>query len=238
MNRRSGYADDFFITGDSKQVLEEEVMPIVAGFLGERGLKLSAEKTVVTHIDCGFDFLGQNVRKYKGKLLIKPAKERTLSFLREIREVIRRSGSLSVGELIALLSPKIRGWANYHRHVVSKQTFGSVDYQIWKALWRWAKRRHPNKGARWVLRRYFPTRHDRHWVPTGEIVRSQKEKRVVWWPQASSVAIVRHPALKLAANPFDPNWQAYFQARAQAARTPFPRTSMAAPSGCTGGMKA
>ena len=62
------YADDFCITGSSKELLEQQVKPLVEQFLKERGLELSPEKTVVTHIEQGFDFLGQTVRKYqKGK---------------------------------------------------------------------------------------------------------------------------------------------------------------------------
>ena len=68
------YADDFIITGASKEVLEEKVKPAVETFLWERGMELSVEKTHITHINDGFDFLGFNVRKYAGKLLIKPAK--------------------------------------------------------------------------------------------------------------------------------------------------------------------
>jgi RNA-directed DNA polymerase len=68
------YADDFVITGSTKEVLENKVMPVVNAFLKERGLELSTEKTKITHVDDGFDFLGFNVRKYKGKMLIKPSK--------------------------------------------------------------------------------------------------------------------------------------------------------------------
>lgn len=66
-------ADDFIITGRSKEALEE-IKPLVVDFLQERGLTLSEEKTKITHIDDGFDFLGYNIRKYKGVLLIKPSK--------------------------------------------------------------------------------------------------------------------------------------------------------------------
>jgi RNA-directed DNA polymerase len=67
------YADDFIITGDSKELLENEVRPLVEQFLTQRGLTLSADKTCITHIDQGFDFLGQNLRKYDGKPLVKPS---------------------------------------------------------------------------------------------------------------------------------------------------------------------
>ncbi len=130
------YADDFIITGVSKELLETKIKPAVEAFLKERGLSLSQEKTRITRIEDGFDFLGQNLRKYRGKLLIKPAKENVKSFKRKIGETIRKSGSMKVGDLIRKLNPKIRGWANYHRHVVSGEIFSEVDTYIYHCLWR------------------------------------------------------------------------------------------------------
>ena len=158
------YADDFIITGRSKELLEKEVKPCVEAFLAERGLQLSQEKTKITHISEGFDFLGQNVRKYDGKLLIKPSAKNVKAFLDSVRETIRVNRSAKQETLIDLLNPMIRGWANYHRHVVAKKTYAAVDHHIWRALWRWARRRHPNKSCRWVRQKYFRTLGHRHWV--------------------------------------------------------------------------
>jgi RNA-directed DNA polymerase len=83
------YADDFVITGRSKELLEQEVKPLVEAFLSQRGLELSQEKTLITHIQQGFDFLGQNVRKYGKKLIIKPSKKNVATFLESIREVVK-----------------------------------------------------------------------------------------------------------------------------------------------------
>ncbi len=83
------YADDFIITGRSKEQLENLVLPIVEQFLQERGLKLSSTKTKITHIDQGFDFLGQNVRKYNGKFLIKPSKNNLQNVIRKIRKIAK-----------------------------------------------------------------------------------------------------------------------------------------------------
>jgi len=106
------------ITGATKELLEQEVKPIVVAFLRERGLELSQEKTVITHIADGFDFLGQNVRKYNGKLLIKPSAKSILSVLGKVRTLIKDNKSATAGTLICHLNPLIRGWAMYHRHVV------------------------------------------------------------------------------------------------------------------------
>lgn len=207
------YADDFIVTGDSKQLLEDEVMPLVEQFLGERGLELSRRKTAVTHIDAGFDFLGQTIRKYRGKLLIKPSKQRTRSFLGLVRERIKANTAASAGELIRTLNPALRGWANYHRHVVSKETYGFVDHQIWKALWQWALRRHPKKSARWVRAKYFTAHQGRHWIFTGQVKTAAGEKKELRLFSVASVPIWRHVLVKSAANPFDPAWEAYFANR-------------------------
>src|SRR5882762_2459358 len=137
--------------------LEKEVKPCVEAFLAERGLQLSPEKTRITHISEGFDFLGQNVRKYDGTLLIKPSSKNVKTFLDKVRETIRVDRSAKQETLIELLNPMIRGWANYHRHVVAKRAYTAVDHHIWQALWRWARRRHPNKSCDWVREKYFRT---------------------------------------------------------------------------------
>src|SRR5437588_6432541 len=126
----------------------------------ERGLQLSAEKTVITHIEQGFDFLGQTIRKYhrgkRTKFFITPSKKNVKAFLRKIRKRIKESRDLTAGELIAELNPQIRGWALYHRHVVSKAIFHAVDHAIFQAIWKWARRRHWRKSRRWVKENYFP----------------------------------------------------------------------------------
>jgi RNA-directed DNA polymerase len=151
------YADNFVITGHSKEWLEQEVKPVVVEFLAARGLVLSPEKTRITHIREGFDFLGWNFRKYNGKMLMKPSKANVKAHLDKIREVINSNKAAKQANLIRLLNPVLRGWANYHSHVVAKETFARVDARVWSMLWRWAVRRHPNKGARWVKEKYFKT---------------------------------------------------------------------------------
>src|SRR5262249_48354653 len=118
------YADDFLITGASKELLGDQVRPLVADFLKERGLELSHEKTRITHVEEGFDFLGQNVRRYRdGKVLTKPSSRSVKAFLSKIRETIDDSGSLTAGELIRRLNQQIKGWTMYHRYAASKRTF-------------------------------------------------------------------------------------------------------------------
>jgi len=207
------YADDFVISGASKRLLEEEVKPLVEHFLKERGLELSQEKTLITHIEEGFDFLGQNVRKYEGKFLIKPAQKNVKAFLQKVRATIKAHKQISAGDLIDILNPMIRGWATYHRHQVSKQTFNKVDQAIFWALWQWARRRHPNKPKQWVRKKYFQSLQDRNWVFTGHITDKEGSVQQRWLFSAAYMPIKRHTKIKAEANPYDPAWETYFEER-------------------------
>lgn len=204
------YADDFVITGCSKELLENEVIPILIDFLKERGLTLSKEKTKVTHITEGFDFLGWNVRKYDGKLLIMPSKANIKAHRNKVREIIKANKTTKQVSLIRMLNPVLRGWANYHRHVVAKDAFARNDSQIWSILWEWATRRHPKKGRRWVKNRYFKTRGSRNWVFAATEEATGKEIQLI---SEADTPIKRHVKIKMKANPHDPVWREYFNAR-------------------------
>jgi RNA-directed DNA polymerase len=211
------YADDFIITGSSKELLEQEVKPLVEQFMRERGLDLSAEKTVITHIEQGFDFLGQTVRKYqqgkRTKFFITPSPKNIKTFLSTIRKHIKESRDLTAGELIAELNPPIRGWALYHRHVVSGAISHAVDHAIFKAIWSWAQRRHRNKTRRWIKEKYFPETGPKRWVFTGVLKNEEGQTKVVRLFAASSVRIERHTKIRAEANPYDPAWEPYFERR-------------------------
>jgi len=208
------YADDFIITGTSKGLLRDEVQPLVAHFLKERGLELSHEKTSITQIDDGFDFLGQNVRRYGTKLLLKPSGKNVRAFLGKIDAVIQQEGGyLSAGQLIERLNPKIRGWALYHRHASSARTFARVDEVIFKKLWRWARRRHGGKSARWVKVKYFTGRGADPWRFRGTVRDEGGGVHVVFLVRARDLPIRRHVKVRGTANPYDPAWELYFEER-------------------------
>ena len=199
------YADDFLITGTSKELLRDQVQPLVAHFLKERGLELSHEKTRITHGEEGFDFLGQNVRRYGcGKVLTKPSTQSVKTFLSKIQETIDGSGSLTAGEMIQRLNRQIKGWTMYHRYAASKRTFTYVDHRIFQMVWRWCRRRHPNKSRKWIKEKYFQRDGHRHWVFTGLLL-DQKGKG---WPiqlmAAAQVKIIRYVKIRSAVNPYDP----------------------------------
>ncbi len=205
--------DDFMITGSSKEVLEQEVKPLVTAFLWERGLELSEEKTSITHIEEGFDFLGQNVRKYNGPFLTRPSKKNVKAFLTDIRKVMRDNKSATAYWLIATLNPKIRGWANFHRHASAKKPYVHVDTAIFKALWRWARRRHPKKGKQWVQDRYFGSIGNQNWRFFGTA--KDKDGKTIrnWLCLASATPITRYTKIKGECNPYDPKWELYLETR-------------------------
>jgi RNA-directed DNA polymerase len=208
------YADDFVITGRTKELLEGEIKPLVEEFLQKRGLELSPTKTVITHVEKGFDFLGQNVRKYpNGKLLIKPSKKNVKVFLGGIRTTIKAALGMSAAELIDWLNPKIRGWANYHRHVVSKRVFQGVDHAIFTSLWQWARRRHPKKSPNWLKQKYFEPQGGRNWAFFGESCDDESKPHRVRLLLAGSTPIQRHVKVKAEANPYDPADETYFEKR-------------------------
>ena len=207
------YADDFIITGNSKEWLEHEVKPAVVEFLAARGLVLSPEKTKITHIGDGFDFLGWNIRKYNGKLLMKPSKANVKAHLDKIREIINGNKTAKQENLIKMLNPVLRGWTNYHKHVVAKETFNRVDSQVWSMLWRWAARRHPEKNTVWIKKKYFKSSGLRNWVFAAIENLEDGTQREIVLLRESDTPIQRHVKIRAKANPHDPQWEPYFESR-------------------------
>lgn len=222
-NRRDGtkpkvnlirFADDFVITGCSKELLETEVKPVVERFLRERGLKLSPDKTRVTHIDDGFDFLGQNIRKYNGKLKVKPSTRSVQTFLGKVRATIKQNQHFSPGLLILKLNPIIRGWANYHRHAASRKTFVRMSHEIFRAIWRWCRRRHPLKSARWVKKQYFLATKQSQWMFYGDLALGPgKKPQRLYLQRITKILFEKHMKIQAKANPYDPEWETYFEKR-------------------------
>jgi len=208
------WADDVIITGNSKELLAQEGKPLVEAFLKERGLELSREKTSITHVEAGFDFLGQHIRTYQdGKIIIPPSAKNVKTCLGNVRHVIKGHAQATAGNMIRMLNPLIRGWANYHRHVSSKPTFVTIDHAIVQALWRWARRRHPKKPQRWIKEKYLHHIEQRHWVCCGETEgRNGKPLQGRLW-SAAQVKSKRHIKIHGEANPYDPAWEQYFEQR-------------------------
>ena len=205
------YADDFVVTAATREILEQKVKPAVVGFLRERGLTLSAEKTVITRIDQGFDFLGQRLRKFGKKLLIKPTRQSVRGVLEKARHRIRSSYGTNAAILIRKLNPILQGWANYHRHVVSKKIYSRTDQYIRAMLVRWARREHRNKTLGWIHRRYFSA--DDKGRFSVRVHDREGKQRVLKVHRLAHTVIERHIKVRGEANPYDPNHTRYFEKR-------------------------
>jgi RNA-directed DNA polymerase len=198
------YADDFIVTASSKELLEHEVRSTIEEFLAQRGLALSPTKTKITHISEGFDFLGWNVRWVKDGLRTTPSRKNRLAFYDKLRQTIREHRTAKQEILILKLNPLIRGWAQYHRAVAVRDAFHKMDHLLFKALWRWSRRRHPNKARRWIKQRYFRKEGGRDWVfAVGKL-------RLVHF---TAFPHREHYKIKSEANPYGPEWESYYAER-------------------------
>lgn len=186
------YADDFVVSVTEEIALEAK--ELIKDFLKTRGLELSDEKTVVTHINDGFDMLGWTFRKFKGKLIVKPSKKSVQTIVRNLSDtILKRGKAWNQDVLIMKLNQQIRGWTNYHQSVCANEAFAHLDYILYELLWRWAKRRHPKKGQWWISTKYWHRRGNQNWVfstDTKELIR------------VDHTPIVRHTKVREAANPF------------------------------------
>ena len=193
--------------------------PVIEEFLKEIGLELSNEKTKITHIGEGFDFLGFNIRKYSNdKLLIKPSKGGVKAFLAEIKQTIKANYALSTDKLIHLLNQKIIGWSNYHKSVVSSKIFTYVDWQIYRAIKSWTQHRHPNKSKRWIVRKYYTRKDLSNWRFYDTVKDKDGNKTPLYLRLASETKIRRHIKIQANASPFNPCFKQYFKQRDKRAK--------------------
>jgi len=216
------YADDFVACCFTRQQAEG-VRERLKGWLAERGLSLNQDKTRVVHLTEGFDFLSWTFRRYpSGKLLIKPSKAAIRTHRQRLAAEMRRLRGSNAKAVTAALNPVIRGWAAYHRGMVSSEVFNSLGAYMWKLTWKWARHSHPNKPARWVKARYFgsfnPFRQDT-WVfgdrETGSYLRKHSWTR-----------IRRHVMVKGGASPDDPDLAGYWRYRRDKHGTPLDSGAM------------
>lgn len=269
------YADDFVITSQNREWLEE-VLNDVKQWLAQRGLELNDEKSAIRSMDDGFDYLGFNIRQFKGnylrkdsnehkrilaggkrrsekrfeksslsktsssanpkrksrtkgkvkkpralsedafygKCIITPQKDKVNNFLKEITQLIKNSTVLTFEQLLRKVNPKLRGWANYYRNVCSKQTFLMVHKKVIDTIWRFLKRRHPNKGIKWITKKYFMKIDGNKYNPYAEYkMRNGKTSRVILVNIAKDIPIVRHIQVKGTNSPLDPELTEYWEKR-------------------------
>lgn len=208
------YADDFVVVCKTKEEainMYEKLKP----YLDKRGLTLADDKTKVSHISEGFDFLGFNLRQYKTnkgmQLLIKPSKANVKKARETIKNVFIQLRGKPVGELITKLNPIIRGVGNYWSSQVAKKIFGSLDRYMWIKVRKHLKILHPNKSFKWIHRKYFKADYTGvskdKWILTDPHNNKTQLFKMSWIP------IVRHAVVKYRNSPDDASLKGYFEAR-------------------------
>ncbi len=202
------YADDFVVMCHT----EEQAVAAwhrLGEWLAPRGLAINMDKTRVVHVEHGFDFLGCNIRRYRGKLLIKPSTAAGKRIRQRLAAEVRSLRGANADAVIRRLNPIIRGWSAYYRSVVSKEVFAAIDHYLWRHTYGWALRAHPNKSRHWVVNRYFgmfnPSRQDR-WV-FGDRASGAYLRRFAW------TKIVRHRLVMGTASPDDAALDRYWAER-------------------------
>jgi RNA-directed DNA polymerase len=209
------YADDLVALCHSQRQAQQ-VKAAIAEWLAPRGLVFNEEKTTIVHIDDGYDFLGFNVRRYNGTLLIKPSKVAVQRIRERLRTEFRALRGTNAAAVIAKINPITRGWAAYYRGVVSSSTFSSLDNHLWALCYKWATFRHANKPKKWIVARYFGKynkfRNDR-WV-FGDAASG------IYLAKPSWTGIVRHTMVKGGASPDDPALAEYWATRRRRVKPP------------------
>jgi RNA-directed DNA polymerase len=202
------YADDALALCHSREQAEQ-VKARLAAWLTPRGLAFNEDKTRIVHLDDGVDFLGFNVRRYRGKLLIKPSKAAVRRIKVRLTAEVKALRGHNAQMVLIRLNPIIRGWSAYYRHCVSARVFNELDWHLWKLTYKWASWSHPHKGKRWILGKYFgafnPDRRDR-WV-FGDRDSDAYLLKFAW------TKITRHTLVKGWAAPDDPALASYWAAR-------------------------
>ena len=206
------YADDFIVTGATPEILLNEIKPDVERFLEERGLTLSTEKTKLSHIADGFNFLGINVRKYDQKLLMKPANGKPRELLEKVSLLMNSHRGIPFHVLLLKVNQILRGWAYAFRKVVAKDRMAYIDNQMYFVVRKWLKREHRSKTWAWISRRYFRRLSGRVEY-SAEYFTAKGERKIVRLFKTADVPIRYHIKVRSEANPYDPAFDGYFDRR-------------------------
>jgi RNA-directed DNA polymerase len=201
------YADDLIVCASTRDKIDA-AKSTIEEWLQPRGLALHPEKTRIVHIDDGFNFLSFSIRRYKGKCLVKPQKEKVLAFLAKLQLWLNNHKQAAAEHVIRHFNKILPGWSNHYSHAVSKQVFSYVSFRIWKMLWTWCLRRHPKKGKHWVAKKYFGRRGNANWT-----FQANDGKKTIYLFDVGSVKIERHTMVTGAASPDDPALQDYWLTR-------------------------
>jgi len=168
------YADDFVVMIAGTKAHAEELKTEVAAVLTTMGLRLSPEKTMIVHIDEGFDFLGFRIQRQRQRgsnrhyVYTWPSKKSLASVKAKVKTITLQGTNQTLADLLHQLNGVLRGWTNYFRHGVSHNTFRYVHQFSWLRVVRWLRRKHRRANWRWLRRRYLAQG---------------------WWPEHDGVAL-------------------------------------------------
>jgi RNA-directed DNA polymerase len=162
------FADDWCLMVNGTRADAAALREEIAGVLIPMGLRLSAEKTLITHIDEGLVFLGWQIRRHRKRgtsrryVYTYPAKKALRAIMAKVKALCRRTGtSLPLDTLLIGLNQMLRGWCEYFRPGVSSATFQYVSSYVWKRVMKWLKRKHRRTSWKELRRRYC----DGRWWP-------------------------------------------------------------------------
>lgn len=216
------YADDLVALCHSREQAEQ-VKVRLASWLAPRGLAFNENKTRIVHVERqGFDFLGFTVRRYHGKLLIKPSKTAVKRIRSRLRAEMLALRGANAQAVVRTINPIVRGWSAYYRTVVSSRIFNSLDSYVWKLTYKWAKHSHANKPKHWIVKRYFgkfnTTRQDK-WV-FGDRASGAYLRKFCW------TKITRHQLVGGTSSPDDPALADYWATRRRRKSPPFEHATL------------
>ena len=205
------YADDFVILCRTRK--DAKAIPSILGsYLKQRGLTLAEDKTRITHIDEGFDFLGFNIKSYltgnKKVVRTKPSKDSIKSFKDKVRQVFRVHRGGDIESLIDSLNDLVIGIAYYWRITSAKLTFNKMDWFIIHHIMRYLKRLYPKKSHKWIKAKHFKPHRDKKvkdkYLLTNPETGNQI-KRMSW------VHIKYARCIKYKATPYKKEFNEYFE---------------------------
>jgi len=156
------YADDWCLVVSGTKADAEALRGEIAGVLTTMGLRLSPDKTLITHIDDGLDFLGWHIQRHRKRgtkdqrlVYTYPAKKALRAVMAKVKALCRQVGTNQpLDALLARLNPALRGWCAYFWPGVSAATFSYLSDYAWRTVWRWLRRKHPKATWKQIRRRY------------------------------------------------------------------------------------
>jgi len=206
------YADDFVVTATTREDIEA-IVPVLQEWLLERGLELNKDKTNIVHVEQGFKFLGFNIRQFNKSCFCFPQKEKIINFLRNVNQWLKANHNTKPEAIIKHLNPILIGWGNYYKCGASKRVFYYVENKLWKMLYKWGLKRHPNKTKGWVAKRYFKTLKGRKWNFAVQANDQRRVENYIALKWLADIPIERHVKVKGTSSPDDPNLNQYWHDR-------------------------